>query len=255
MVLTRWLAAPRTAVENGQALCELRIDGVDRTLMKPIDGDFYGIYWHFVNEGEEVPLGGELFEFSESGIPIVNGGPPPADRMPRRPPPLRRRDAYPQVFLSYRRDDSDAFAGRLHEGLCAALGGADRVFMDQFSIRPGEAYAWAIQQAAAHCHVMIALIGKHWLTLKNSSGRRKLDDPDDYLRREITAGLDRGIVVIPALLPGAEVPERPDLPDEMRGLEQLQMLQLTARHWRADFEELLGSVRAALPGSGAVAGA
>lgn len=124
--------------------------------------------------------------------------------------------------------------------------GVDDVFMDQFSIRPGEPFPWAIQQSVAHCKVVVVMIGQKWLTVQDHLGKRRLDYPYDYVRREITAGLDRRTRVVPVLLPGVSLPNATDLPDEMHGLELLQMLDLTARHWQADVELLIEGIREGL---------
>jgi hypothetical protein len=241
MILARWLKAGGDRAAAGEPICELRIDGETQTLTNGDDeGLTWGIYWHYVDEGQEVGPTGALFEYSYDGRVLAR---PPNFRPGPRRLPYRRRQEYPSVFLNYRRDDSDAYAGRLHETLVRELGTPEEVFMDQFSVKPGEPFPWAIQQAVAHCDVMVALIGPKWLSVADRNGRRRLDDPRDYVRREITAGLDRGISLIPVILPGGSIPDASALPEEMQGLEQLQMLDLSARHWQADVGLLIGTIR------------
>ena len=86
------------------------------------------------------------------------------------------------------------------------------------------------------------MIGPKWLTVKDNHGVRRLDSEVDLVRREVVAALDRGIAVIPVLLPGASVPTRELLPAGMEGLTELQMLELSVRHWEADVHELLGEM-------------
>jgi hypothetical protein len=50
----------------------------------------------------------------------------------------------------------------------------------------------------------------------------------------------------PVLLAGGAVPGAVNLPDELRGLEQLQMLELTARHWSNDSQLLLKAIEVEL---------
>jgi hypothetical protein len=76
-------------------------------------------------------------------------------------------------------------------------------------------------------------------------GRRPLDSENERVRREVTAGLDRGIPTIPVLLSGATVPSQTPL-DEMGGLENLQMLRLRRDRWETDLERLIATVRQAL---------
>ena len=118
--------------------------------------------------------------------------------------------------------------------------------MDLFGIRPGESFAWAIHQAVTNAEVLVFLIGPKWLNITDENGTRRLDDPNDFVRREVTAGLDRGALVVPVLVAGATYLEASDLPDEMRGLEQLQALDLSARHWDADVALLLTRISEAL---------
>ena len=63
------------------------------------------------------------------------------------------------IFISYRREDSAPYAGRLYDRLCARFG-ADRVFMDVDDIPPGADFAAQIGMKIAACDALIAVIGK-----------------------------------------------------------------------------------------------
>lgn len=239
MVVKTWFkqAGERTAF--GEPICELTVDGRPMIIAHedPVERmDVWGIYRHFMNTGDEVGPWGELFEFSDTGsIPLG----PLHDGAPRRFN-YRRRESYPLIFLNYRRQDSEAYAGRLHEVLSRQFG-LDQVFMDQFSVRGGEVAPWTIQQAVAHCRVVIALIGPNYLPVDLT--KRSFDHLHDYVRREITAALDRGTTIVPVLLPGASVTTlTANLPAEMRGLELYQMLELSVRHWQAGVDDIVDAI-------------
>jgi hypothetical protein len=254
MVVTRWIAQPRDRIPYGGPICELDVDGRPVLISNTDDEQLpWGLYWTYVDAGREVEPDARLFEYSYDGfLPAAEAL---ATMVPRgRSLPYRRRDAYPDVFFSYRRSDSDAYAGRLHEFMAAGLGGPDAVFMDLFSIRPGEPFPWAVQQAVAQCVVMLVLIGPRWLDAAGTDGTRRLDDEFDFVRREIAGALDRRVTIIPLLLPGAAAPEAFRLPPDLRGLEELQMLSLSARHWAVDATELLGIVRDVIATSRSQAG-
>ncbi len=193
--------------------------------------DIGHVYHHFVAEGNEVPLSGLLLEFSDLG------GARPFTLHPSARRPLIRHREYPRFFISYRRDDSEPYAWRLHERLSSSWGGAD-VFLDQLTIQAGDVFPWTVQQAAVHAKAMIVLVGPRWLNLPDSAGARRLDHEQDYVRREITAALDRGTLVVPLLLPGATVPERYSLPEEMQTLLDVQFYELSHRHWFDDVRRL-----------------
>ena len=111
------------------------------------------------------------------------------------------------IFVSYRRDNSRHFAGRLSDRLAERFG-AGEIFMDVDSIRPGADFDEAIDAAVASCEVLLVLIGPNWVNAVGDGGRR-LDDP---VVLEVTAALRRRISVVPVLVDGAAVPRRVDLP-------------------------------------------
>lgn len=87
------------------------------------------------------------------------------------------------IFVSYRRDDSQGEAGRLFDDLVAVFG-ENSVFMDVAAIEAGRYFRKAIDDSVATCGVLLSIIGKGWIDAKNESGRRRLDDPADFVRLE-----------------------------------------------------------------------
>jgi len=51
--------------------------------------------------------------------------------------------------------------------------------------------------------VIIVVIGPHWLTASDSSGVRRIDDPNDFVALEIASALTRSALVIPVPVDGA----------------------------------------------------
>src|SRR5271170_5713720 len=121
-----------------------------------------------------------------------------------------------KIFISYRREDSDGYAISLKDRLDRSF--PKQVFKDIDAIEPGADFVEAIEKALRSCEVAIVIIGKRWLTVVDKLGRRRLDDPGDFLRHEVATVLKRGVRVIPVLVDGAEMPQE-DLP---RGLGPLK---------------------------------
>ena len=191
------------------------------------------MYFHLVDEGEGIRLSGALLEYSDNGPLGANAHRDP----PARRRALSRRDAYPGIFLNYRRDDTEAYAGRLHESLTRAFV-PDPVFMDQFSVYPGEHWEWTIQQAVAHALVVICVIGPRWLDAVGNPPARRIDSDRDILRRELVAALDLGTPVIPLIVPRGVIPDVSQTPGELSELAELQVQEISARHWAADIDRL-----------------
>lgn len=142
------------------------------------------------------------------------------------------------IFLSYRREDSAGWTGRLSEHLKERFG-PDFIFMDIDTIEPGADFTEALQKAVSACDVLLAIIGPDWATATDPSGKPRLDDPNDWVRVEIAAALNRKIRVIPVLVGGASVPTQDLLPDELDALAQRQAHELTDKRWNYDVEQLV----------------
>ncbi|QID18147.1 TIR domain-containing protein [Nitrogeniibacter mangrovi] len=142
------------------------------------------------------------------------------------------------IFISYRRDDSAGYAGRLYDRLVQHFG-AERVFMDVEGIEPGTDFVLAIEKAVASCRVLIVLIGDEWLNVADTSGRRRLDDPHDFIRLETSTALARDIRVVPVLLDGTPMPPMDALPEDLQPLVRRQAVELTHKQWEATSGELI----------------
>jgi hypothetical protein len=121
----------------------------------------------------------------------------------------------PGVFISYRRDDTAGYAGRLYDALTADFG-KEHVFIDIDSIGAGQNFADVIEQQIASCSVVIVLIGKGWLASTDEHAARRLDNPRDFVRLEVASALRRKLPVIPVLVGGAKMPRPDDLPPPRR---------------------------------------
>jgi beta-lactam-binding protein with PASTA domain len=153
----------------------------------------------------------------------------------------------PGIFISYRREDSAGHAGRLYDRLSQHFG-RSRVFMDVAQIEAGLDFVEAIEQAVGSCQVLLVMIGREWLTSADERGRRRLDDPHDFVRLEVAAALSRNVRVIPVLVEGAKIPTAQDLPDDLARLSRRQAVELRDSRWDADVQDLIAVAGKALEG-------
>ncbi len=132
----------------------------------------------------------------------------------------------PNIFISYRRDDAPANARLVYERLREWFGEGNS-FMDVEQIALGDDWKHVLDLRVTRCDALLAVIGPHWLTAASSDGRRRLDDPEDFVRWEIRAALTRGKRVIPVLVDGAPLPRVVDLPPDLASLAGLQAQTVT----------------------------
>ena len=157
------------------------------------------------------------------------------------------------IFISYRRDDSRHAAGRLGDDL-AAVFGAPSIFRDVESIAPGVDFEVALDQALANCAVMLVVIGPRWATITDREGRRRLDQPGDWIRIEVARALERNVRLIPVMLEDTPLPDVAALPSELRGLVRRQTLPLSDGRWKGDVARLVETLER-IPGLQRVAAA
>jgi hypothetical protein len=143
-----------------------------------------------------------------------------------------------KIFISYRRDDTAGRAGRLFDVLVARFGHRD-VFQDVAAIAPGADFPQQVADAIAQSDAALVVIGSDWLTMRGPDGTPRLDDSDDYVRREVSAALAAGVRVVPVLVDRAELPAADDLPEPLRPLATRQAVTLRDATWHQDVDALI----------------
>jgi hypothetical protein len=153
------------------------------------------------------------------------------------------------IFISYRREDSEGEAGRLADDLAKTFQ-EESVFMDVNAIQPGRDFRKAIDESIHKCSVLLAIVGQSWLESRDTSGQRRLDDENDFVRIEIASALERDITVIPVLVRGAKMPRAEQLPKDLRELAFRNAVELTHARWRSDVQVLIQALRPCLESTG-----
>src|SRR5574338_674755 len=149
---------------------------------------------------------------------------------------LRRQGRY-RIFISYRRTDSAGHAGRLKDCLKDCLGERS-AFLDD-DITAGTPFGPLIVARIQAAEVVLAVISQHWLgATDKKTGRRRLDDPDDWVRRELETALELGKRLVPVLVGGAKMPGEADLPDSLKSLAGLDAALIEDAHFERDAEAL-----------------
>ena len=146
-----------------------------------------------------------------------------------------------EIFLSYRRQDSQSATGRLADDLEAHFGG-ERVFRDR-EIAAGEDFVEAIRRSVESSTVVLAIVGPRWLDARDAEGRRRLEDPADFVRLEIELALAGGVAVVPLLVEGATMPAETELPPSLAAFSRCQAVELSDRRWRADADALFATLQ------------
>jgi hypothetical protein len=146
----------------------------------------------------------------------------------------------PQLFLSYREDDSVHAVIALADRLAAHFG-RDSVFRDRDSLTLGSLYPLRIRRALERSDVVLALIGPSWLDIRDDAGVRRLDRPKDWVRTELRMAFKRRIPVIPVLLDHTRLPTPDELPEPIRSLS-------SATFWRVSRESFDSDARGLIDG-------
>jgi hypothetical protein len=149
-----------------------------------------------------------------------------------------------KIFINYRREDSRADAGRLYDRLHALY--PTRIFRDVGSLEPGVEWREAIEKVLGDSDACLVVIGKNWLTITDSSGHRRLDDPRDVVRQELQTALKSGMRVFPLLVGGAKMPPEEDLPEDLQSLARRNALEISEQDWNEDFDKLVKALERTL---------
>lgn len=138
-----------------------------------------------------------------------------------------------RIFISYRRSDTQGYAGRLSDSLETYFGGK-RVFRDIEDIEGGSEYAKDIQQQLGSADAVILLMGPNWLSVTNDDGKRRIDDPDDWVAQEIVTAIEQGIRVFPVLIEGTILPRKDELPAKLVPILNYNAVTISDSNWDVD---------------------
>jgi hypothetical protein len=156
------------------------------------------------------------------------------------------------IFLSYRREDAGGHAGRLYDNLARRFGG-EMVFRDIDTLPPGDNFVEHIESSIAAADVVLAMIGRDWVSATDADGKRRLEDANDYVRLELEAALRRDIRVIPVLVRNATMPRSDELPGELAPLAQRHAFELPDQHWPFASGALMAAIEDLAPTLGKAA--
>jgi pterin-4a-carbinolamine dehydratase len=145
------------------------------------------------------------------------------------------------IFISYRRLDSAIFSQWLAAQLRAAYG-QDCVFIDTENIRTADTWAQQIENVLRGASLVVLVIGKNWLSSSDEFGRRRLDLPDDWVRREIETSIASGKKIVPLLIEGAGLPGREALPPSIAPLLGIQTRRMDVEAISTDMTDLVKQV-------------
>jgi hypothetical protein len=164
----------------------------------------------------------------------------PYQQLPSQGSPPVRPPA--TIFISYRRQDSGDITGRIYDRLVQRFG-RETIFKDVDSIPPGVDFRIFMGDAVGQCNLLLAVIGRQWLSSQNESGARRLEDPRDFVRIEIESALQRDIPVIPLLVQGAAVPGENALPPSLQKLAYRNAIPIRPDpDFHSDVDRLIKSI-------------
>jgi hypothetical protein len=104
-----------------------------------------------------------------------------------------------------------------------------------------------IGRALERADLVLAVIGRRWLTITDRDGRRRLDDPDDMVRLELEMAFERKLRVVPVLIEGATMPNAMDMPRSLQPLSYRTALPIRPDpDFKSDMERLIAALRAAV---------
>jgi hypothetical protein len=208
-----------------------------RSLVNAINFNDLEDYISITNTGKVTPL--RIDGWDKYQAPLISALQSMIDEL--RLTKETSRGIMPRVFISYRRIDTSGHSGRVYDRLNQRFG-ANLTFFDVNSIQPGQDFVQVIENAVSSCEILLAVIGRQWLSITDEKGERRLDNPKDFVRLEIATALSRNIRVIPILVGGATMPQEADLPDDLKPLSRRNAIQINDETFHNDVDRLIAAI-------------
>jgi TIR domain-containing protein len=145
------------------------------------------------------------------------------------------------IFVAYRRGDTKWITGRIFDRLQDHFGKSS-VFMDIETTPLGLDFREHIANVLGGCDVVVAVIGPNWNEL-NAQNQPRIFDPADWVRAEIETALKAKILIIPALIDRAHLPQPSDLPESVRDFTYRQAVDIdSGRNFNVDVKRLINAI-------------
>jgi hypothetical protein len=151
---------------------------------------------------------------------------------------MQDQNRLPRIFISYRREDSAPWAGRIADWLSSRFG-ALNVFFDVHAITPGSDFIRTLHERASKSDVLLAIIGEDWLTVRGDDGQPRLRNQGDFVRTEIALALSQRKRVIPLLVSGARMPQPRELPEDLADLARREAVEISDTSFRSTMDSLI----------------
>lgn len=144
-----------------------------------------------------------------------------------------------QIFISYRSVDGMDKATALARDLGAVFG-PEQVFLDKDDLSGGSAWRDEVQSAIEQQPVLLLLMTPQLLGATSASGTLRIAEPDDPVRREVSAALGAGARLIPVLCDGLDTPpDAKQLPAPFNRIGELTWRRLRAYDWAGDVQRIV----------------
>ncbi len=143
------------------------------------------------------------------------------------------------IFVNYRVGDCENEAAFLAHLLRERFG-EEQVFFASRSIDAGDDFTQALPEGLERCSVLLALIGRDWLSVRDAGGRPRISLDEDWVRRELRTAIGLGMRIIPILVDGGtrlRMPDPADLPEDIREITRKQYVRM--HYQRLNLDELL----------------
>jgi hypothetical protein len=150
-----------------------------------------------------------------------------------------------QIFLNYRSADEPFGVAMLDQELSRRFG-TSAVFLASKSIELGTDFENEMFDAVKRSVALLVVMGRNWMEARRKDGVRCVDDPLDFVRREIVTALNLGKKVIPVRL-DIDPPNPDDVPEVLRPAMAKQGIRVRFRSSALDIDHLVAKLRTEIP--------
>ena len=151
-----------------------------------------------------------------------------------------------EIFINYRGEDAGIYAVLLYMETARRFG-AESVFLDSATIAAGSDFVEQLLSRVRRSPILLSVIGPRWLTVADGGGRPRIEDSEDWIRRELAEAFAAGATVIPVLTDGAAMPVETELPADIAALGRRQYRRLRYREATMDLARICADLVAADP--------